>query len=770
MSIFLCGNTGCVNRGCEAIIRSTVKIIKQRTGDIYLGSFAPDQDRTLSSELGINMIPYEEYPSRIVKYFCGGIHKVLHKSLVHHNFIQRELWGRIKKSDICLNIGGDTYCYKNPEASIALNHYAYKNGVKCILWCCSIEKEKMTGEILKDLKRYSCIFAREQITYRNLIEAGIPQNKVIHCCDPAFFLDMQEVPLPDSFLLGNTVCINISEMVVKKDDITVYPAILGLVKYILNNTDMNICLIPHVYSIEENKCDYPVLKRLYSDLNCSRVSLINEELNCEQLKYIISNCRFAIAARTHASIAAYSTCVPTLVLGYSVKSRGIAMDLFGQSEKYVIPYTDIQKAEQLIDAFQFLMKNEDVIRTRLTDFLPEYKKTLISAIEKHISDPRNNMLCDHRLCTGCGACASVCPVQSIKMRPDENGFIYPFTDEEKCIECGKCAKICPVSNRATDNGSVPYAYAVQNKDEEIKQSSSSGGVFFELGKAIIEKGGVVIGAAFDSEFSVKHICCDSIELLPRLMGSKYVQSDLGNVFQDTKEYLHKSIPVLFTGTPCQIAGLKAYLNDNPVQLYTQDVVCHGVPTPELWEKYKQYRQGQEGSMLSAVSFRSKVKGWKNFSLMMNFQNCHTYSETVGKDSYLQLFVNDYSVRDVCNMCPFRTMHRQADITLADFWNINKVVPQIVDDFGTSLVLIHSDKGAELMRTIEPRVRSVPVSFNDVQEVNSAILKNKPENYLHQTFLKDMKRKSYQVLEKEYSMGSDSLKKKLYWSYVKQLFM
>lgn len=384
MNYYLCGQTGSTNRGCEAIVRSTVKILNQSSENIHLATFAPDQDKRMCQELGIDMISYSSYPTSIHRIICAGWRKFFPRSLAGTSLIQKPLFSRITKNDTCLNIGGDTYCYSRPISSISLNNYTHRKNIKNILWCCSIEKEVMRNEILSDLKKYSYIFARESITHQNLLEAGISANKVIKCCDPAFFLNMKEVPLPNNFIPHNTVGINLSEMVIKDSLPIVYENVIKLIDYILDSTDMSICLIPHVYSIEKNSNDYPILKKIYSEFDNARISIINNEYDCEQLKYIISKCRFFVGARTHSTIAAYSTEVPTLVLGYSVKSMGIAVDLFGTYENYVLPYDKLKSQESLILSFGNLMKCEKSIKQRYAIILPEYKKSLMDSVHRYI--------------------------------------------------------------------------------------------------------------------------------------------------------------------------------------------------------------------------------------------------------------------------------------------------------------------------------------------------------------------------------------------------
>ena len=398
MSVFLCGETGIVNRGCEAIIRSTVKVLNRRSGDIYLATSAPEMDMSLTKELGINMICYNNFPTKYHRYYAAIMRRLKHS--VDGKFLQAELFSRIAKKDICLNIGGDTYCYDRPSRSIELNNYTTKHGINNILWCCSIEEDVMHGEILKDLKKYRYIFAREGITYQNLLKAGMTESNIVKCCDPAFFLDKEKVELPKGFVDGNTVGFNVSELIISEKYPNMYEYIVGLIKEILEKTDMSVCLIPHVYSIEKNLCDWPILSKIYGDIQSDRICIVDEEYNCEQLKYIISKCRFMIAARTHASIAAYSSEIPTLVLGYSVKSKGIAQDLFGTYEHYVLPNKEITP-KRLSEDFWFIYQNEQAIRDKLRDYLPEYRQQLLNAISKlNELDYKSNEIGDHALRTG----------------------------------------------------------------------------------------------------------------------------------------------------------------------------------------------------------------------------------------------------------------------------------------------------------------------------------------------------------------------------------
>lgn len=384
MGIYLFGNTGIANRGCEAIVRSTCKLLDKKNGDIALHTYAPQQDLIMCQDMGIDMISRKYDLSIGEKIVIKLLNRIYKLNALGTKISETQLFNKMTPNDYLLNIGGDTYCYGKPYRLMRANK-CFSKITNTVLWCCSVEDSAIDSDVVNDLNTYKYIFARESLTVNNLLKKGVKKEKIKKVCDPAFFLDAQKVELPKCFSQGEVIGINVSYAVIKKKNSEVYDATVGLIRYILENTNLQICLIPHVYSIQNNSCDWPLLVSLKKELNSERVDIVDSELNCMELKYIISQCRYMIAARTHASIAAYSTCVPTLVLGYSIKSKGIATDLFGESTHYVIPYQDISSDKNLIDAFVFLRDHEDEIKRRLTDILPGYKKELLNAIELYLA-------------------------------------------------------------------------------------------------------------------------------------------------------------------------------------------------------------------------------------------------------------------------------------------------------------------------------------------------------------------------------------------------
>ena len=323
-------------------------------------------------------------------------------------------------------------------------------------------------------------------------------------------------------------------------------------------------------------------------------------------------------------------------------------------------------------------------------------------------------------CTGCSACYSICPNNSIVMHNDREGVLHPKIDKKSCINCRMCEKICPVLSNDKKNDFEKIAYACYTKDEDIRLKSSSGGIFTELARFVLKQGGVVFGAAFSDDFtSVRHIAVNNVDDLQKLRGSKYVQSDIGDTYKEAKRYLSENRLVLFTGTPCQIAGLNSFLIKKYDNLITQDLICHGVPSPLVWRKYVEYQESKSNSDIKSISFRNKDNGWKGFKVLFEFKNNAAYLQTFSDDIYMQGFLKNYYLRESCYSCQFKNGKGTSDITLADFWGIENVFPEMDDDKGTSLVIVNSEKGQKLFGQISGNIVLKKTSVEIIKRYNPA---------------------------------------------------
>ncbi|SDA11325.1 Coenzyme F420-reducing hydrogenase, beta subunit [Ruminococcus sp. YE71] len=360
-----------------------------------------------------------------------------------------------------------------------------------------------------------------------------------------------------------------------------------------------------------------------------------------------------------------------------------------------------------------------------------------------------NKICISDKCTGCSACASICPKQCINMKSDNEGFLRPVINEDKCVKCGICKKICPVNHEIHDDRIEPESFAVRNIDKKIRAVSSSGGVFSALAEKILSQKGIVIAAGIDHNNVVHHKVCDNIEDLDELRRSKYVQSRIENTYRVSEEILKSGRIILFCGTPCQIGGLKSFLGKEYPNLYTADFICHGVPSPLALEKYLEYQKQSYNSEIEDISFRDKALGWNNYSMRITFSNKAQYNKSVSEDYYLRSFIMDLTLRPSCYDCSFKQIHRISDITLADFWGLAEILPEWNDNTGVSLVLIHSEKGKALLNSCSSQVEKKEIPFNKAIVKNQSFTNSVVMPSLRKNYMKDLFIMRYDKLYEKY---------------------
>lgn len=357
---------------------------------------------------------------------------------------------------------------------------------------------------------------------------------------------------------------------------------------------------------------------------------------------------------------------------------------------------------------------------------------------------------EKKKCCGCSACKQVCPKDCITMRTDEEGFLYPHIDINKCVNCRMCENVCPVLNARKDFPGDPLCYAAYNSNVSERLSSSSGGIFCLLARKIIENGGVVFGAAMSIDCRrVQHIVITTLKDVERIQGSKYIQSEIGLTFQQAKTYLDKGVVVLFSGTPCEIEGLKTYLQKDYRNLFCVDVVCHGVPSPKLWEKYVTYRERCAGASLQKVLFRDKKYGWQKYSLLFEFTNNTEYRRLFYKDAFMQMFLQNLCLRPSCYDCSFKKKNRVSDITLGDFWGCSSICSELNDDKGLSMVLVHSKKGCDLLDLIKCDVICKNISVQEALKGNLATIESCKEPLVRKNFMRDINEIQFEKLGKKY---------------------
>lgn len=368
-------------------------------------------------------------------------------------------------------------------------------------------------------------------------------------------------------------------------------------------------------------------------------------------------------------------------------------------------------------------------------------------------------------CCGCNACVQACPKQCIVMSEDYEGFLYPEVNKELCINCDLCEKVCPVSNQVANRFPMEI-YAVINENKKVCLESSSGGVFTSFAEKVINENGLVFGAKFDSNWEVVHDHVDTCSDLSVFRGSKYLQSRIENTFLEVRFFLNKGRKVLYSGTPCQIAGLKRFLNKDYENLLTVDFVCHGVPSPKIWRSYlKQTIERRCGKQIDSVSietisFRNKCLSWKKFSFALTFSitddagilKIISFSEIFSKNLFMKGFLSNLYLRPSCYACPAKKLKSGSDITIGDFWGIKKVSPDFYNDKGVSLVLINSDKGYKYFK--ELNVTKQKSCYDDVLKGNSFIVESAHQPAERETFFREfLKGKDVESLVNDLTLSS-----------------
>ena len=337
---------------------------------------------------------------------------------------------------------------------------------------------------------------------------------------------------------------------------------------------------------------------------------------------------------------------------------------------------------------------------------------------------------DEKLCSGCHACYSACLKGCISMQENDEGYLYPNVDKTKCINCGICEKKCPIVNNNKSNKLIK-AYGCYSKNNNIRNQSSSGGIFSLLAQQVLNVDGVVFGARYDSDFNVIHDYIEDINELYKLRGSKYLQSIIGKNFKIAKSFLEQGRLVLFSGTPCQIDGLIRFLGKEYKNLITVDIICHGIPSKKVWNSYREY-MNIEGD-ISSVNFRDKSIGWEEYGIKIEYKNKPMFNQLAKDNLYMRGFVNDFYLRPSCYDCKSKGINRASDITLGDFWGIDNILPELNDKKGTSIVLIQSKKGENLFNQIKQNIIFKETDIHDVVKYNKSIIESATKNEKREKF-------------------------------------
>lgn len=350
-------------------------------------------------------------------------------------------------------------------------------------------------------------------------------------------------------------------------------------------------------------------------------------------------------------------------------------------------------------------------------------------------------------CTGCTACKYVCPRSVISMEADNEGFSYPVVDYAQCIQCGKCIKVCPVLSEGKINlYNNPVVYSAWNLDQKVRIDSTSGGIFSALAETFLKHGGVVVGAEYGDDFEIRHVIINEERDIVRLRQSKYAQSNLDNIFRRIKDILRTGKKVLFCGTPCQSSGLQNYLGNQYENLYCCDFICRGVISPKVYRKFLKDMAEINGTSVVKVHFKNKTYGWNRFSTHLLFANGNMYQKDRYDDYYMRGYLkHNLYLRPSCHECHFKKIPRLSDISLGDFWGIGNYKKELDNDMGTSVLLVNSNKGRELLSWMSDKLYIEQRELKEVLKGNHCLMNSAEIGEFRSYFFKHLEHMPFDKL-------------------------
>lgn len=373
-------------------------------------------------------------------------------------------------------------------------------------------------------------------------------------------------------------------------------------------------------------------------------------------------------------------------------------------------------------------------------------------------------------CCGCTACQRICPTEAIKMLADNEGFLYPEIDQELCIDCGLCLETCAFQKGydTSDNYKTSIVYALKHKSDLVREKSSSGGAFTAISDYFLSNNGLIYGASLGEDMNVSHQRAETEEERDRFRGSKYVQSDINNTFSQVKDDLDQERLVLFTGTPCQVAGLKKFLNKSKVSveklknLFLVDFICHGTSSPQIFKDYIKYVEKINKSEVTTYHFRSKVKGWRHTEEAF-FKNGKNDSKSRLSKLHKKIYYSNLTMRPSCHACKYTNKKRPSDMTIGDFWGLDNYFPDFKDKLGVSVILINTDKGSHIYTNIFDGIESIPSNIKDCSKKQGNLKRPTKISPQREEFWQDYNKKGFKYVMKKHLEYKPDSKVKTLWT-------